>query len=193
MSSLKRVFDVAGACAGLVAFAPVMAIVAIAVLIDDGRPLFFRQQRIGYRRRPFSILKIRTMRDGRTTRVGRVLRATGLDEVPQLVNVLSGEMSAVGPRPLTESDVARLGWTGEAFDFRWEAKPGLTGLAQIVGPTLPTEALELDRTYPGSWNPLLDCRLIALSFAVNVFGKVRVQQFVRYAANPLFVRPASPE
>ena len=193
MSSLKRVFDVAGACAGLVAFAPVMAIVAIAVLIDDGRPLFFRQQRIGYRRRPFSILKIRTMREGRTTRVGRVLRATGLDEVPQLVNVLSGEMSAVGPRPLTESDVARLGWTGEAFDFRWEAKPGLTGLAQIVGPTLPIDALELDRTYAGSWNPLLDCRLIALSFAVNVFGKVRVQQFVRYAANPLFVPPASPE
>lgn len=193
MSSLKRMFDVAGACTGLVVFAPVMAAVAIAVLIDDGRPLFFRQQRIGYRRRPFSILKIRTMRDGRTTRVGRVLRATGLDEVPQLVNVLSGEMSAVGPRPLTESDVARLGWTGEAFDFRWEAKPGLTGLAQIVGPTLPIEALELDRTYAGSWNPLLDCRLIALSFAVNVFGKVRVQQFVRYAANPLFVRPASPE
>lgn len=193
MSSLKRMFDVAGACAGLVVFAPVMAAVAIAVLIDDGRPLFFRQQRIGYRRRPFSILKIRTMRDGRTTRVGRVLRATGLDEVPQLVNVLSGEMSAVGPRPLTESDVTRLGWTGEAFDFRWEAKPGLTGLAQIVGPTLPTEALELDRTYAGSWNPLLDCRLIALSFAVNVFGKVRVQQFVRYAANPLFVPPASPE
>ena len=106
MSSLKRMFDIAGACAGLVVFAPVMAAVAIAVLIDDGRPLFFRQQRIGYRRRPFSILKIRTMRDGRTTRVGRVLRATGLDEVPQLVNVLSGEMSAVGPRPLTESDVA---------------------------------------------------------------------------------------
>jgi len=193
MSSLKRVFDVAGACAGLVAFAPVMAIVAIAVLIDDGRPLFFRQQRIGYRRRPFSILKIRTMREGRTTRVGRVLRATGLDEVPQLVNVLSGEMSAVGPRPLTESDIARLGWTGAAFDFRWEAKPGLTGLAQIVGPTLPIDALELDRTYAGSWNPLLDCRLIALSFAVNVFGKVRVQQFVRYTATPLFVRPASPE
>ena len=193
MSSLKRMFDVAGACAGLVVFAPMMAAVAIAVLIDDGRPLFFRQQRIGYRRRPFSILKIRTMRDGRTTRVGRVLRATGLDEVPQFINILAGEMSAVGPRPLTESDVARLGWTGAAFDFRWEAKPGLTGLAQIVGPTLPIEALELDRTYAGSWNPLLDCRLIALSFAVNVFGKVRVQQFVRYAANPLFVRPASPE
>ena len=106
MSSLKRLFDVAGACAGLVVFAPVMAAVAIAVLIDDGRPVLFRQQRLGYRRRPFTILKFRTMRDGRITRVGRVLRATGLDEVPQFVNILRGEMSAVGPRPLTESDVA---------------------------------------------------------------------------------------
>jgi len=163
------------------------------VLADDGRPLFFRQRRVGFRRRPFSILKLRTMRDGRITRVGRLLRATGLDEVPQLFNILTGEMSAVGPRPLTESDVARFGWKGRAFDFRWEAKPGLTGLAQIVGPASPIEALELDRTYAGSWNPLLDCRLIALSFAVNVFGKTRVRQFVRDAANPLFGPPASAE
>ena len=186
-------FDIVGSCAGLLVFAPVMSVVIPAVLLDDGGPILFRQPRLGLRRRPFSILKIRTMRDGRVTRVGRILRATGLDEIPQFINILSGEMSAVGPRPLTESDVARLGWTGAAFDFRWEAKPGLTGLAQIVGPTLPIDALELDRTYAGSWNPLLDCRLIALSFAVNVFGKVRVQQFVRYAANPLFVPPASPE
>ena len=179
MSSVKRAFDIAGACAGLVVFAPVMAVAMLAVLADDGRPLFFRQRRVGFQRRPFSILKLRTMRDGRTTRVGRLLRATGLDEVPQLVNILAGEMSAVGPRPLTESDVARLGWTGSEFDFRWEAKPGLTGLAQIVGPASPIEALELDRTYTGSWNPSLDCRLIALSFAVNVFGKAQVQRHLR--------------
>jgi lipopolysaccharide/colanic/teichoic acid biosynthesis glycosyltransferase len=181
MSSLKRAFDVAGACAGLVVFAPVMTLAVLAVLADDGRPLFFRQRRVGFRRRPFSILKLRTMRDGRATRAGRVLRATGLDEVPQLINILAGEMSAVGPRPLTESDVARLGWAGAAFDFRWEAKPGLTGLAQIVGPASTAEALELDRTYAGAWNPLLDCGLIALSFAVNVFGKPRVQRFLRLA------------
>jgi len=179
VSSCRRAFDLAGTCAGLVVFAPVMAAVAVAVLIDDGRPLFFRQRRVGFRRRPFSILKIRTMRDGRTTRVGRVLRATGLDEVPQLLNILAGEMSAVGPRPLTESDVARLGWTGAAFDFRWEAKPGLTGLAQIVGAASNIEALELDRAYAGNWNPLLDCQLIALSFAVNLLGKRRVQQMLR--------------
>ena len=179
MSRFKRAFDVVGSFAGLVVFAPVIAVAVAAVFIDDGRPLFFRQQRVGYRRRPFSIIKIRTMRDGRVTRVGNVLRATGLDEVPQFINILSGEMSAVGPRPLTESDVQRLGWTGVAHDFRWEAKPGLTGLAQIVGAQFTGEALELDRTYTVRWNPLLDCQLIALSFAVNVFGKSRVQRRVR--------------
>src|SRR5262245_2508001 len=131
MSTLKRAFDVVGACAGLVVFAPVMMVVVVAVLIDDGRPILFRQRRVGYRRRAFDILKIRTMRDGRATRVGRVLRATGLDEIPQFINILSGEMSAVGPRPLTDDDVRRLGWTGAEFEFRWAHKPGLTGLAQI--------------------------------------------------------------
>jgi lipopolysaccharide/colanic/teichoic acid biosynthesis glycosyltransferase len=179
MSSCRRVFDIAGAGAGLVVFAPAMAVAMLAVLLEDGRPVLFRQPRLGWRRRPFHILKIRTMRDGRATRVGAVLRATGLDEVPQFINILRGEMSAVGPRPLTESDVQQLGWTGEAFDFRWAVKPGLTGPAQLAGPRLGDEALELDRTCGGKWNPLLDCRLIALSFAVNVFGKRRVQRFVR--------------
>jgi lipopolysaccharide/colanic/teichoic acid biosynthesis glycosyltransferase len=180
MSRFARAFDVVGACAGLVLFAPVMAIAITAALIDDGRPVLFRQQRLGYRRRPFSILKIRTMRDGRTTRVGRVLRATGLDEITQFINILSGDMSAVGPRPLTEADVRSLGWTGVEFDFRWERKPGLTGLAQIVGAPTMRDALELDRTYTAaSWNPLIDCELIALSFAVNVFGKTRVQRTLR--------------
>ena len=160
-----------------------MAIAAAAVYLDDGRPVLFLQQRLGYRRRPFSIIKIRTMRDGRITRVGRVLRATGLDEVTQFINILSGEMSAVGPRPLTEDDVRRLGWTGIAFDFRWETKPGLTGLAQLVGGPPTDAALELDRTYTARWNPLLDCQLIALSFAVNVFGKTRVQR--RLQRSPL--------
>src|SRR5262245_35549685 len=103
MSSMRRLFDLAGACAGLLVFSPVMALIAVAVLIDDGRPVFFRQQRLGYRRHPFSILKFRSMRDERPTRVGRVLRATGLDEIPQFINILRGEMSAVGPRPLTEA------------------------------------------------------------------------------------------
>ena len=177
-SAIKRAFDVVGASAGLLVFAPVMALVIPAVLIDDGGPVLFRQPRLGLGRRPFSILKIRTMRDGRVTRVGKLLRATGLDEIPQFINILAGEMSAVGPRPLTEQDVERFGWIGVEFDFRWEAKPGLTGLAQIAGPPSPQDALELDRSYTARWHPLLDCQLIALSFAVNVFGKSRVQRSV---------------
>ena len=177
--SFRRAFDIAGACAGLLAFAPLMAIVIVFVLLDDGRPVLFRQARLGYRRRPFSIVKIRTMRDGRATRVGRALRATGLDEVPQFLNILSGEMSAVGPRPLTEDDVRRLGWTAAEFDFRWALKPGLTGLAQLLGAASTQQTLNLDRIYTTRAGVLLDCQLIALSFAVNVFGKSRVRRLLR--------------
>ena len=169
----------AGAVAGLAVFAPAMALVATAVLIDDGLPVFFRQERVGYRRRPFQILKFRSMRDGRDTRVGRFLRATGLDEVPQFVNILRGEMSAVGPRPLTADDVARLGWSGQEFDFRWTCRPGLTGLAQLLGARADGEALLMDRVHANGSSLWLDCQLIAWSFAVNAFGKVRVRRWLR--------------
>jgi lipopolysaccharide/colanic/teichoic acid biosynthesis glycosyltransferase len=173
------VFDVIGALAGLVAFAPAMAVIAAAVLITDGRPVFFRQERVGYRRRPFHILKFRSMRDGRVTRVGRLLRATGLDEVPQFVNILRGHMSAVGPRPLTPDDVVRLGWSGAEFDFRWACRPGLTGLAQLTGTRADEHALVLDRVHAGRWSPSLDCELIAWSFAVNACGKARIRRWLR--------------
>src|SRR6187455_2049147 len=107
----KRGFDVIGATGGLLFFAPVCLLIAIAIVLEDGRPVLFRQERLGERRRRFTILKFRSMRNGRVTRVGRFLRGTGLDELPQFVNVLRGEMSAVGPRPLIEADVLRLGWT----------------------------------------------------------------------------------
>ena len=176
---MKRLFDVVGAVAGVVVFAPVMMIVAAAVLIDDGRPVLFPQERLGYRRRPFVIWKFRTMRDGKVTRTGRVLRASGLDEVTQFFNILKGDMSAVGPRPLTDADVQRLGWGRAAFDFRWEVCPGLTGLAQIAGAKSSEESLAFDRAYVTRWRPLLDCQLIALSFAVNIFGKARVRQLMQ--------------
>jgi lipopolysaccharide/colanic/teichoic acid biosynthesis glycosyltransferase len=179
MSLAHRVFDVIGAAAGLTVFAPVMAAISLAALLDDGPPVFFRQQRLGLRRRHFEILKFRTMREGRVTRVGRLLRVTGLDEVPQFVNILRGEMSAVGPRPLTPDDVERLGWSDAQFDFRWACRPGLTGLAQLVGARTSDEALALDRVHANAWSPRIDCQLIAWSFAVNAFGKFRVRQWLR--------------
>ncbi len=175
MSRFKRAFDIAGAFAGLLVFAPVLAIVILAVLMDDGRPVFFRQQRVGWRRRPFSILKIRTMRGGVITRVGRVLRATGLDELPQFVNILRGDMSAVGPRPLTDGDVQGYGWTGPSRFSMGDAARLDRGRADC---RLAIDAgrAQLDRLYGTQWSPALDCQLIALSFAVNAFGKSRVQR-----------------
>jgi lipopolysaccharide/colanic/teichoic acid biosynthesis glycosyltransferase len=177
MSSGKRAFDIAGACAGLLVFSPVMALIALGILLDDGGPVLFRQERLGRRRRPFVVLKFRSMRDGKITRAGRVLRATGLDELPQFINVLRNDMSAVGPRPLTSADVLRLGWTSADCDFRWSVPPGLTGLAQLTRTASSEEALALDREYIASWRPLLDCRLIALSFLVNAVGKSRVHNW----------------
>jgi lipopolysaccharide/colanic/teichoic acid biosynthesis glycosyltransferase len=88
-------------------------------------------------------------------------------------------MSAVGPRPLTAADVARLGWHTAAYDFRWERRPGLTGLAQLLGARADADALEFDRIHAGRWSAARDCRLIAWSIAVNAFGKTRIRRWLR--------------
>ncbi|HEX5215689.1 MAG TPA: sugar transferase [Vicinamibacterales bacterium] len=181
---MRRLGDLAGATAGVLVFAPFMAVISAAVWLDDGGPILFRQTRVGVRRRPFTILKFRTMRNGEVTRVGRVLRATGLDEIAQFFNIVRGDMSAVGPRPLTEADVQRLGWGAAEFDFRWDAKPGLTGLAQIAGTHAAAESLALDREYLARRTVRLDLWLIALSFAVNAFGKTRVRAFMQRRRAP---------
>jgi lipopolysaccharide/colanic/teichoic acid biosynthesis glycosyltransferase len=173
----KRVFDVVGAAGGLLLFAPVMAVTAAAILLDDGRPLLFRQVRVGLGRRPFAVLKFRTMRNGRVTRVGAVLRATGLDELPQFVNILRGDLSAVGPRPITAEDAERFGYTGPSAAARWSVRPGLTGLAQLAA-TTRREALVLDRCYVRRPRLLLDCRIVAMSFVVNVLGKSRARRLL---------------
>jgi lipopolysaccharide/colanic/teichoic acid biosynthesis glycosyltransferase len=174
----KRLFDLIGAVGGLLAFSPAMAVIAGAIVLEDGWPVLFRQERLGRRRRPFIILKFRSMRDGRITRVGRIMRATGLDELPQFINILRGDMSAVGPRPLTESDVARLGWMAPRYDFRWRVRPGLTGLAQVTAARSGRLSLSLDRRYVARQSLSLDLRLVAVSFAINALGKRRVRRIL---------------
>jgi lipopolysaccharide/colanic/teichoic acid biosynthesis glycosyltransferase len=176
MPRSKRLFDVVGALGGLVAFSPVMAAIAAAIVLEDGRPILFRQERVGLAQRRFTILKFRSMNGGRVTRVGRILRATGLDELPQFLNILRGDMSAVGPRPLTESDIRRLGWSGPRYDFRWRVRPGLTGLAQVIGGPSASLSACFDRWYVARRSLLLDVRLVALSFAINALGKTRIRQ-----------------
>jgi lipopolysaccharide/colanic/teichoic acid biosynthesis glycosyltransferase len=179
--SVKRAVDVAGAMLGLAIAAPLLTVAALLVRASDGGPALFRQPRLGRARRPFTILKLRSMRNGRPTRVGAVLRELGVDELPQLWNVLRGEMSLVGPRPLTDDDVRRLGWDEPAFDPRWSVRPGLTGLAQLI-PTRSCHARAtwlLDRAYVRRASLALDAWILGWSALVPILGKRRLRAFAR--------------
>jgi lipopolysaccharide/colanic/teichoic acid biosynthesis glycosyltransferase len=139
----KRLVDIVASTFGLVAFAPVFAIVAIAIKLDSAGPVFFRQQRVGRFFRPFRIVKFRTMvkeaplkgsaitshGDPRITRVGRILRGTKIDELPQLINVFKGEMSLVGPRPEIDEYVQLF---RQDFARILQVRPGITDLATVV-------------------------------------------------------------
>ena len=172
----KRLADLLWLPVGMVVFLPIAIVVAAAIWIDDGRPLFFRQWRLGRGRRPFRLLKFRTMRDGAVTRVGAWLRRTGLDELPQFANVALGDMSFVGPRPLTPDDVHRLGWCGPHHDFRWRVPPGITGRAQVRAGAGARASLAWDRLYVRRQNAGLDAMLVAIAFAMNLFGKAWVKR-----------------
>ncbi|MBX7192854.1 MAG: sugar transferase [Sandaracinaceae bacterium] len=170
----KRLFDLgASACAALV-FAPVLPVLAAAIALDDGGPVLFVQERIGHHRKGFRIVKLRTMRDGRVTRVGRWLRATGLDELPQFVNVVRGEMSVVGPRPLTAHDVHRLGWD-TSHDARFAIRPGIVGIAQVLGARTARHTAHLDALYARRASLALDASLVLAGFVANVAGKHRMR------------------
>lgn len=174
----KRTLDLLVAGAACAAFAPLVAGVAVATWLEDSGSPLFAQSRVGRQRAPFTIFKLRSMRKQRVTRVGRWLRRTGIDELPQFVNVLRGEMSIVGPRPLTQQDVDRLGWHAPSHDWRFSVLPGITGLSQLMARPTPWSARRLDRLYLQHQSLLLDLRLIALSFAVNLAGKGKVRRWL---------------
>jgi undecaprenyl phosphate N,N'-diacetylbacillosamine 1-phosphate transferase len=180
----KRAFDLSLAAAAAVIFAPLIAAVAAAIWLDDqGAPLF-RQPRIGGDRNLFTILKFRSMKNGRVTRVGAWLRRSAIDELPQFINVCRGEMSVVGPRALTGYDVERLGWSGTSHDWRFAVKPGITGLSQLLAGRGSRSSERLDKLYLRRQSLSLDLQLVALSFAVNLLGKKRVRRWMRRQGDP---------
>ncbi|MCP4867145.1 MAG: sugar transferase [Proteobacteria bacterium] len=185
MSGGGRALDVALGSVGVLLFGPPVAMIALAIRAEDGGPSFFRQERIGRDRRPFTVLKLRSMRDGQVTRIGRWIRATGLDETTQFLNVLRGQMSVVGPRPLTAADVDRVGWGGPAHDARFALPPGITGLAQLFASPGAASSRALDEAYARDRSAWLDLQVVAASFVVNLVGKSRVKRWLRghrYAA-----------
>jgi lipopolysaccharide/colanic/teichoic acid biosynthesis glycosyltransferase len=191
---IKRAFDCALSGVGLVVSAPLWILLAIAIKLEDGGPIFFRQGRVGLGGRVFDALKFRSMvpdaeaktgpvqaaeHDPRVTQVGRLMRATALDELPQLWNIFAGDMSFVGPRPLRPGEVEVRG-DGQlvqldqipGYDARHSVRPGLTGLTQVYAPRdiSRTSKFRLDRVYlrrAGFW---LDLKLILLSFWITGTG-----------------------
>lgn len=169
----KVVVERIAAAVGLVACLPILVAVAIAVAWDLGRPVLFRQRRPGWRGVPFDLLKFRTMREGdggdgdRLTALGRFLRSTSLDELPELWNVVRGEMSLVGPRPLLVRYLER--YTPEQAR-RHEVRPGMTGWAQVHGRNALgwDGRLALDVWYVDNWSLALDLRILAMTVATVV-------------------------
>ncbi|MBV9170093.1 MAG: sugar transferase [Chloroflexi bacterium] len=190
---LKRPFDFTLAALMLVVSAPVWAVIAAAIKLEDRGPIFYRQERWGRHQKRFHVLKFRSMiqnsdrdfgvlqariGDRRVTRVGRVLRATGLDELPQVLNILRGEMSFVGPRPLAtnekDSDGRLIAYERTpGFALRLMVRPGLTGLATVyLHKDAPSRRkFRTDLVYVRRISFWLDLRLVALSFWISFRGK----------------------
>jgi lipopolysaccharide/colanic/teichoic acid biosynthesis glycosyltransferase len=175
----KRTLDLLVSGAACIVFAPLAAFVAVATKLEDGGPTLFSQTRLGQYRRPFTIFKFRSMRDQEVTAIGRWLRRTAIDEWPQFINVCRGEMSVVGPRPLTEQDIERLGWAGQSHDWRFTAKPGITGLSQLMAGRGVRSSEHMERIYLRRQCLSLDLQLIVLSVAVNILGKRKIRRWMR--------------
>jgi len=197
---LKRLFDICLSSIGLIGSSPLWVLFALLVLLEDGLPVFYLQERVGKSGKIFKGIKFRSMikdaekdtgpvqaieNDPRVTRVGRILRATAMDELPQLVNILKGDMSFVGPRALRpqekevrgnpeETDIKKI----PGFHERLSVRPGLTGMAQVYlpGEALRSEKFKYDIMYIRNRSFLLDLKLILLSFWITFRGKWESRQ-----------------
>ena len=183
---IKRAFDIIASLGGLIVLSPIMIIAAIIIRINLGRPIFFKQKRIGKDNKEFKMIKFRTMKDAvdkegnqlpdelRLTKVGQILRSLSIDELPELINILKGDMSLIGPRPLL---VKYLPLYNERQIRRHEVLPGLTGWAQVNGRNNLTwnEKFELDVYYVENWSLKLDLKIFFLTF-YKVFKREGISQ-----------------
>ena len=192
---LKRLFDICLSGVGILGSLPLWVAFSLAILFDDGRPVFFRQERVGKNGRIFKALKFRSMikdaekesgpvqaveNDPRVTEIGKALRASAMDELPQLWNIFKGDMSFVGPRALRPKEKEVHGNHDEidiekipGYYERLKIKPGLTGMAQVYLPTdaLRSEKFKYDLMYIQKQSFFLDLKLISLSFWITFRGK----------------------
>ena len=189
----KRAVDIAGSLIGLALLTPLFLAVAAIILLTSGRPIFYTQERVGQGGRPFRMLKFRSMRrnaegstgpiwasteDNRCTEVGTFLRRTSIDELPQLVNVLKGEMSLVGPRPERPIFVEQFRESIPDYDLRHAVPGGMTGWAQVHGwrgRTSLRKRIQYDLDYIQRWSFVLDFRVLFMTIQHVAFAKTRWQ------------------
>ncbi|XZL54670.1 sugar transferase [Clostridium perfringens] len=192
---IKRTFDIVAALGGLIVFSPIIIVVAILVRVNLGSPILFTQDRVGKDNKIFKMLKFRTMKDGvdkegnllpdseRLTNFGKALRSTSLDELPELINILKGDMSLIGPRPLL---VEYLPLYSKEQKRRHDVLPGLTGWAQINVRNAISwrEKFKLDVYYVDNWSVGLDIKIFFLTFykilkrdGINQNDNITMQKF----------------
>ena len=184
----KRLFDIVLSSLGLLVSSPLWGLIALAIKIEDGGPVFYRQARVGKDCREFVSYKFRSMlpdsdkkwgsvpamaNDPRITKVGKILRATAMDELPQIWSIFKGDMSFVGPRPEWVELMPKFRAEIPSFDLRHKVRPGLTGLAQVYGHSEMSRRhkLRYDLLYARRQSLWLDIRLVFLSFAVTFAGR----------------------
>ena len=181
----RRTQDVVLSALALVVLSPVMLASAIAIKLDDGGSVLFKQKRLTYHGKEFYVYKFRSMvvdaeksgpqlakeNDSRITKVGRILRKCRLDELPQLINILRGDMSVVGPRPERPELAEEYEKTMPEFEFRLQVKAGLTGYAQVTGlyDTLPYDKLKMDLMYIENYSIFMDLRIILMTLKTALF------------------------
>ncbi|AIF44553.1 sugar transferase [Virgibacillus sp. SK37] len=186
---IKRTLDILGSGLGLLIISPLLIIVTILIKVTMPGPVFFKQDRVGKNMKGFQILKFRTMKvdteaeknldfskdEDRITTLGKVLRRTKIDELPQLLNVFLGDMSLVGPRPTVMVQVENY---TKYEEQRLNMRPGMTGLAQVNGNiTLPWEQrIEYDIEYIKKFSFLLDCKILIKTVAIVLFGEAKFKK-----------------
>ena len=197
-SKAKRIFDVAIAASAIVVLSPLICIIALAIKLSSRGPVIFKQQRCGMDNRPFTIYKFRTMIEGaqdkglgyevardddRITTVGKMLRNASLDELPQLINIIRGDMSLMGPRPMIADQVSKL---NSRQLLRQRARPGISGWAQVNGRNALdlSRRIELDTWYVENWDFHLDLRIfwktiVTLLRREGIYGEGGVNRTIR--------------
>lgn len=189
---IKRIFDIVLAILSLILFLPAIIVICVAIYIDDGSPILFKQERIGYRGKPFYIFKFRTMvvdaevdnhphlceqADDRLTRVGAFLRSHHLDEFPQLLNIIIGNMSFVGPRPERKYFIDRIMAVDVRYEQLYRLRPGIFSMATLYNGYTDTmdkmlKRLEMDLDYLNHCSPWIDIKIILLTTIKIISGRI---------------------